>query len=178
MNSSNLSVNKILKTNLTNWDELSPLKETQTKSIILLNQFNQFEIDETDVDVKQQDNPDILIDQNDQSNSKNLVNKVILSLLDFNHNNAEKMIFILKVNEDVNELLYNFDVNDIEDIRIEKYVNNLNSYSKKCSQITESINKALEHLNLLLNNYSQVSVKTKSLHVACEQLLNDQVIRD
>ncbi len=88
------------------------------------------------------------------------------------------MIFILKVNEDVNELLYNFDVNDIEDIRIEKYVNNLNSYSKKCSQITESINKALEHLNLLLNNYSQVSVKTKSLHVACEQLLNDQVIRD
>lgn len=80
MNSSNLSVNKILKTNLTNWDELSPLKETQTKSIILLNQFNQFEIDETDVDVKQQDNPDILIDQNDQSNSKNLVNKVILSL--------------------------------------------------------------------------------------------------
>lgn len=80
MNSLNLSVNKILKTNLTNWDELSPLKETQIKSVILLNQFNQFEIDETDVDVKQQDNVDILIDQNDQSNSKNLVNKVILSL--------------------------------------------------------------------------------------------------
>ena len=80
MNSLNLSVNKILKTNLTNWDELSPLKETQIKSVILLNQFNQFEIDETDIDVKQQDNADILIDQNDQSNSKNLVNKVILSL--------------------------------------------------------------------------------------------------
>jgi hypothetical protein len=80
MNSLNLSVNKILKTNLTNWDELSPLKETQIKSVILLNQFNQFEIDETDVDVKQQDNVDILIDQNDQSNSKNLVNKVNLSL--------------------------------------------------------------------------------------------------
>ena len=167
MNSSNLSVNKTLKTNLTNWEENSPLKEQQIKSILLLNQFNQFELDETDsvaatIDVNQQSESSadtFIIDQNNdnQSSTKNLVNKV---------------------NEDVNELLYNFDVNDIEDIRIEKYVNNLNSYSKKCSQITESINNALEHLNLLLNNYSQVSVKTKSLHVACEQLLNDQVIRD
>ncbi len=72
-------------------------------------------------------------------------------------------------------MLYNFDVNDIEDSRIEKYVSNLNSRSKKCNQISESINNALEHLNLLLENYSQVSVKTRSLHVACEQLLNDQV---
>ena len=84
-------------------------------------------------------------------------------------------MIISKVNEEVNELLYNFDVNDIEDSRIEKYVNNLNSHSKKCNQISESINNALDHLNLLLENYSQVSVKTRSLHVACEQLLNDQV---
>jgi hypothetical protein len=80
-----------------------------------------------------------------------------------------------QLTEDINELLYNFDVNDIEDARIEKYVNNLNNNSKKCSQISESIGGALTHLDILLENYSQVSEKTKSLHVACEQLISDQV---
>lgn len=72
-------------------------------------------------------------------------------------------------------MLYNFDVNDIEDARIEKYVNNLNKNSKKCNQISETIGNGLKHLDVLLENYSEVSQKTASLHVACEQLLNDQV---
>jgi len=72
-------------------------------------------------------------------------------------------------------LLYNFDVNDIEDARIEKYVNNLNKNSNKCNQISETIGNGLKHLDVLLENYSEVSQKTASLHVACEQLLNDQV---
>lgn len=66
-------------------------------------------------------------------------------------------------------------MNDIEDSRIEKYVNTLSKNSKKCGLVSESIDGALSHLNVLLDNYSQVSQKTKSLHVACEQLLNDQV---
>jgi hypothetical protein len=86
-----------------------------------------------------------------------------------------KFSYLLQINEDINELLYNFDVNDIEDAKIEKYVNNLNKNSKKCSQINDAIGAALGHLNVLLENYSQVSQKTGSLHVACEQLLNDQV---
>ena len=170
---SNQSVTKIAKSNLNNWDDLSPLKEQQTKSIIQLSQVNQFEIDENEFDSQpSQSNSDN--NQNDSTHSKSIVTKVIQT-------NVKQLKFLIlttntiKVNDDVNELLYNFDVNDIEDLRIEKYVNNLNSHSKKCNQITDSINNALDHLNLLLENYSQVSVKTRSLHVACEQLLNDQV---
>jgi hypothetical protein len=75
----------------------------------------------------------------------------------------------------VNELLYNFDVNDVEDPRIEKYLETLDKNSRKCQQLSDLITHGLSHLNLLLDNYSQVSEKTKSLHVACEQSLSDQV---
>lgn len=156
MNSTSHSMNKTVKTNLTNWDELSPLKEQQIKSIIQLSQFNQFDLDETETNAEETQSSSIIMHDERDSTSKDLVSQV---------------------NDDVNELLYNFDVNDIEDARIEKYVNNLNLYSKKCTQISESINHTLEHLNVLLENYSQVSEKTKSLHVACEQLLNDQVFQ-
>ncbi len=71
--------------------------------------------------------------------------------------------------------MYNFDVNDIEDPRIEKYLDVLNTNSKKCQQLNGLIEHALSHLNILLENYSQVSEKTKSLHDACEQSLSDQV---
>ena len=81
----------------------------------------------------------------------------------------------MQINEDVNELLYNFDVNDVEDPRIEKYLDMLSKNSNKCDQLSQLIDAGLAHLNVLLENYSQVSEKTKSLHVACEQSLSDQV---
>lgn len=39
---------KIVKDNLSKWDELSPLKEQQIKSILILSQLNQFHLDESD----------------------------------------------------------------------------------------------------------------------------------
>ena len=42
------NINRI-KENLSRWDELSPLKESQTKSIILLSQLNQFQLYDSDL---------------------------------------------------------------------------------------------------------------------------------
>lgn len=139
----------IIKENLSKWDELCPLNEEQLKSIILLSQLNQFQLD-----------MDKMADDFD------------LVKINFTNEIKENGNFI---HQKINELLYNFDVNDIEDVRIEKYVNNLSKNSKKCLIISKSLSQALEHLNTLSENYSKVSQKTKSLHVACEQLLNDQV---
>jgi archaellum component FlaC len=72
-------------------------------------------------------------------------------------------------------MLYNFDINDIEDAKIKNYVELLNNYKTNCNQIYESIQNALNHLKILHDNYSQVSEKTNSLHNACEQILSDQV---
>lgn len=72
-------------------------------------------------------------------------------------------------------MLYNFDINDIEDAKIKNYVELLNNYKTNCNQIYESIQGALNHLEVLHVNYSQVSEKTNSLHNACEQILSDQV---
>jgi hypothetical protein len=167
-----ISINKAVKESLNKWDDLSPLKEHQIKSIQLLNQFNQFQ-QSSDVDLDEQL---MLLDLNnklkgeDDSKKKQESNKTKLG-----SRSAIDMNVSFEINEDINELLYNFDVNDIEDPRIEKYVNTLNKNLKKTNMISESIEEALANLNLLLDNYSQVSQKTRSLHVACEQLLNDQV---
>ncbi|CAF0746344.1 unnamed protein product [Brachionus calyciflorus] len=137
----------LVKENISKWDELSCLSEEQVKSVLLLTQLNQFQLDDDQ----------LLDDLASDSNEGKEANKQPVS-----------------IHQDINELLYNFDVNDIEDPKIEKYVNNLSKNSKKCAIISDTISEALNHLNLLLDNYSQVSQKTKSLHVACEQLLNDQ----
>lgn len=73
--------------------------------------------------------------------------------------------------------MYNFDINDIEDQKIKNYVDILNNYKLNCNQICNSINNTLSHLQILNQNYSQVSQKTNSLHNACEQILSDQVIK-
>lgn len=140
----------IIKENLSKWDELCPLNEEQLTSIILLSQLNQFQLDIDQIT----DEFDLVKNNtfNDIKDNENLIHK------------------------EINELLYNFDINDIEDVRIEKYVNNLSKNSKKCLIISELLSQALDHLNTLSENYLKVSNKTKSLHVACEQLLNDQVI--
>jgi len=155
------SLNKIVKENLSKWDELTPLKESQVKSIILLtqcvNQFNEFDAFETEI------SSNGLLDLA-QTNQPSTVN-----------DDKTKTPVVRELNEDINDLLYNFDVNDIEDARIEKYVNHLNKNSYKCNQISEMIGDALSNLKVLIDNYDQVSQKTKSLHVACEQLLSDQV---
>lgn len=44
----NNSNQKIINQNLSKWDELTPLKETQIKSILLLSELNQFQLDEFD----------------------------------------------------------------------------------------------------------------------------------
>lgn len=146
------AASQFVKENLSNWDELSSLKDEQIQSVLMLNQLNEPESDLKDTD----------------DNQSNFVKE--------NNNVADNITdnTLPDINEDINELLYNFDVNDIEDPRIEKYVNNLNNNSQKCNQISESIGAALNHLDVLLENYSKVSVKTRSLHVACEQLISDQ----
>ena len=73
--------------------------------------------------------------------------------------------------------MYNFDINDIEDVKIKNYVELLNNYKTNCHQIQESIQSSLNHLQVLHANYSQVSEKTNSLHNACEQILSDQVTK-
>lgn len=171
----NSSLNNQIKENLNKWDELSPLRNAQVKSILVLSQLNQFQLNENDLTTPstQTDSGTNLAGQSPQRNvmhkviKQNNFTNTLITLIDS---------YLLKINEDINELLYNFDVNDIEDAKIEKYVNNLNKNSKKCSQINDAIGAALGHLNVLLENYSQVSQKTGSLHVACEQLLNDQVL--
>lgn len=147
---SQIIVSKLVKENLNKWDELSPLKDDQVKSILMLNQSNQLKHTESIQESFE-------TDKTDQTSGE-----------------ESKKTILLDVNEEVNDLLYNFDVNDIEDPRIEKYVHNLTDNSKRCSQISESIGGALNHLDILLENYSQVSAKTRSLHVACEQLISDQ----
>ena len=146
------SMIRLVKENLNKWDELAVLKEEQIESILLLSQSDQSENDQLNLETDFASKTNL--DQSDQAAQSKSVNDVT---------------------EDINELLYNFDVNDIEDVRVEKYVNNLNNNSKKCNQINVSISSALNHLDVLLENYSQVSEKTKSLHVACEQLISDQV---
>lgn len=158
---------KLIKENLSKWEDLSPLSEAQVKSILLLAQLNQFQLDVAEDDDGGDDlastqNTETNLDQ--QQKSSDLAKKSTPTTT----NNL--------LHEDINELLYNFDINDIEDPKIEKYVLNLQRNSRKCGQISDSIEAAFGHLSLLLDNYSQVSQKTKSLHVACEQLLNDQVI--
>ena len=85
MNASQL-INKTVKSNLSNWEELSPLKEQQLKSIVLLSQVNQFEIDETDFDA-QHDQSSSQIYQNDISTTKNIVSKVTRFKFHFRNKN-------------------------------------------------------------------------------------------
>lgn len=149
-------MSKQVRENLQKWDELTSLTEIQVKSVFVLSQSNESEQDDTDsLSYGERDKTQ----ENEAESTEEAGNKTTT---------------LQDVNEEVNELLYNFDVSDIEDARIEKYLDNLNSNSEKCAQISEAIGGALSHLDVLLENYSQVSVKTKSLHVACEQLISDQ----
>jgi hypothetical protein len=151
-----MTISKQVRENLQKWDELTNLSEIQVKSIFMLGQSNESE-----------------------QETNNLVSNAEQGKRETNNESAgqisSKTTTLQEVNEEVNELLYNFDISDIEDPRIEKYLNILNSNSEKCAQISEAIGGALTHLNVLLENYSLVSVKTKSLHIICEQLISDQV---
>lgn len=161
------SISQTVKENLNKWEDLSPLNEEQVKSILLLSQLNQFQANEFD------DNED---DENADDRKAEAVDARSgadkAGAHSDEHSESKRKNSIL--HEDINELLYNFDINDIEDPKIEKYYNNLLKNSKKCAQMSDSIQTAFKHLNVLLDNYSQVSQKTRSLHVACEQLLSDQ----
>jgi hypothetical protein len=48
MNTVNINNSSRIKENLSRWDELSPLREQQIKSILLLSQLNQFQLQEAD----------------------------------------------------------------------------------------------------------------------------------
>ncbi len=55
MNTVSINSSSKIKENLSRWDELTPLKDQQVKSIILLSQLNQFqlyEVDSTDPNVQ------------------------------------------------------------------------------------------------------------------------------
>lgn len=141
-----------VKENLSKWDELSPLTDIQLKSVLQLADLSQLEADEGDESARP------------ESNQANPTTTPV-SVVSRDH----------RLDENINELLYNFDLNDIEDPRIDRYVQSLQRNSKKCAQIGESIDTSFQQLNLLFENYEHVSQKTRSLHVACEQLLSDQV---
>ena len=163
MSGRSLAVNKLVKENLSKWDDLAPLKEAQIKSINFLSQSNQYGFSEFEHQ---------LFDQSDSSLAKEKAKYEKIE-----SSQAAQKSSLHKINEETNELLYNFDISDIEDSRMEKYLNSLSNNSKKCNQISEKIDNGLKYLHMLLENYSQVSEKTKSLHVACEQLISDQVIQ-
>ena len=159
----NVSVNKIIKESLSKWEELTPLSDQQLRSILLLNQFNQFS-----QSYEGGGGGDIASSSTVASSASAVV------LPDTSDQQQQSSSVTYQINEDINELLYNFDVNDIEDARIERYVNKLNKNLTKTQHISELIAAALDNLGELLANYAQVSTKTKSLHVACEQLISDQ----
>ncbi|XP_052004439.1 conserved oligomeric Golgi complex subunit 3-like isoform X1 [Xyrauchen texanus] len=50
----------------------------------------------------------------------------------------------------------------------------LNGYQEQCDAILTDVNTALQHLDSLQKQYLFVSIKTGTLHEACEQLLKEQ----
>lgn len=152
---------KQIQENLNKWDDLCRLSDEQFSSIKKLQQFNQYQIDD-DLNLNLEDNLDVNI------------KKARTRIRNDSTTKANDLIDLDRINDDVNEMLYNFDINDIEDVKIKNYVELLNNYKTNCNQIYESIQNALNHLQVLHDNYSQVSEKTNSLHNACEQILSDQ----
>lgn len=153
-----------IKESLSKWNDLCPLKDVQIKSILLLSQLQSSNDSESN---GSKDDEELARARADSSSS---------ALGGSSQSLQRRHITIENINEDVNELMYNFDVNDVEDPKIERYLEMLNRNGQKCEKLHSLIDKALNHLNVLLDNYGQVSEKTKSLHVACEQLLSDQVL--
>lgn len=137
-------LNTQIQENLNNWSELCPLTSEQLKSIEIINQYDS-------------------LNDNFELNEAHANQKETIELTSLD-----------KLNEDINELLYNFDIDDLEDLKLKAYVENLKNYKKKCDCIHETITNTFEFLNILQDNYTQVSLKTNSLHNACEQILNDQ----
>ena len=72
----NSSLNNQIKENLNKWDELSPLKDAQVKSILVLSQLNQFQLNENDLTIPttQTDSGTNLAGQSPQ---RNVMHKVI-----------------------------------------------------------------------------------------------------
>ena len=72
----NSSLNNQIKENLNKWDELSPLKDAQVKSILVLSQLNQFQLNENDLTTPttQTDSGTNLTGQSPQ---RNVMHKVI-----------------------------------------------------------------------------------------------------
>lgn len=164
----NLATRDQVKSNLSKWDDLSPLNEQQLKSILLLADLNQLQ-------TASEESSSSLDTPKPSITTPGAGGSVILGAKDQLANKTSVGRGRGAIQEDINELLYNFDINDIEDPRIDRYVQSLQRNSRKCGQISDSIEAAFEHLGVLLENYEHVSQKTRSLHVACEQLLSDQV---
>lgn len=165
----NLATLDQIKANLGKWDELSPLNEQQLKSVIVLADLNQLQTSSSSLPDEWSSASDVAAKQSAITPTN--TSSVPTTPLSGGSSSSGRG----NINEDINELLYNFDINDIEDPRIDRYVQTLQRNSRKCGQISDSIETAFNQLGVLLDNYEHVSQKTRSLHVACEQLLSDQV---
>ncbi len=72
----NSTLNNQIKENLNKWDELSPLKDAQVKSILLLSQLNQFQLNENDLSTSSNQS-DMETNLANQSPQRNVMHKVI-----------------------------------------------------------------------------------------------------
>ena len=62
------------------------------------------------------------------------------------------------------------------DIMCRAYSKQLCEYRDQCGCMLEELGKALEYLQEMKERHQQVSLKTNTLHQACEQLVDEQVM--
>jgi hypothetical protein len=79
----NSTLNNQIKENLNKWDELSPLKDAQVKSILLLSQLNQFQLNENDLSTSSNQS-DMETNPANQSPQRNVMHKVISKKYHYN----------------------------------------------------------------------------------------------
>ena len=63
-----------------------------------------------------------------------------------------------------------------EGVGYQRCISQLTQQRNVCDNLLEEINSSVSQLNQLNEQYKFVSNKTNSLHEACEELLQDQVI--
>lgn len=64
---------------------------------------------------------------------------------------------------------------DEKDRELLSYANSLEECKKETEGLLDHVTGVLENLNTLQENYHFVSNKTNSLHMSCQQLIEDQV---
>lgn len=94
-----------------------------------------------------------------------------LSLIILNHSFSPFILF--QFNKWFAEVESN--VSEQEDHDVVQYIETLEEVQKQIKHLYEQTSSALDDLKALEENYHFVSNKTNSLHVSCQQLIEEQV---